>query len=225
MTLVERIIAEVRPYTVVPDEGLAATINLTIDAIAKGIPGDLVECGVWRGGSSFAMLLAQRYEFGEIRRPVHMFDSFAGMSPPSPEDGDHARWWHKRSLTVPIDPDGQNYVKASMDEVMAAAGTLCVADHIILHPGWYQETLLKERPAHIAVLRVDCDWYEPCKVVLNELAPNVSEGGVIILDDYYTWEGCILATHEYLTQNKLPWMIRTISNHAGSWMLKAPATW
>ena len=82
--LIKQVIGEVRPWTMVPDEGLATTIKLTIGAINTGIPGDLVECGVWKGGCSFAMLLAQRYAYGQISRPVWMFDSFQGMGAISP---------------------------------------------------------------------------------------------------------------------------------------------
>lgn len=223
--MTQRIIDEVRPYTVVPDEGIAAAIDLTIDAIERDIPGDLVECGVWRGGSSFAMLLAQRYAFGEIRRPVHMFDSFAGMSPPSPEDGEHARWWYARSMSGVPDPDGQNFVRASIDEVCANLARFGLEEHAHLHPGWLADTLPAFAPTAIAVLRVDCDWYEPVKSALNGLGPRVSTGGVIILDDYYVWEGCTLATHEYLAQTRLPWLIRTVENQNGCWMQKPGASW
>lgn len=224
-TLVNRVVREVRPYAIAPDHALAMTIKLTLEAIAKGTPGDLVECGVWRGGSSFAMLLAQRYHFGEIRRPVHMFDSFEGMSPPSPEDGEHGAWWYRRSLSLEADPDNQNWCIASDAEVMANAEKLGLAEHVCLHKGWLHETLPQYKQPAIAVLRVDCDWYEPCKVVLNELAERVSAGGAIIMDDYYAWEGCRLATHEYLAANKLPWMIRSITYLQGCYMIKTEATW
>lgn len=223
--LVKRVIAEVRPYTMVPDQGLECTIHLTLEAISAGIPGDLVECGTWRGGASFAMLLAQRYAFGEIRRRVWMYDSFQGMSPAAKEDGEHARWWQERARTVPMDPDGQNYCVASFDEVAAAAVGLGLVQHVNIITGWLKDTLPKHRPEQIAVLRVDCDWYEPCRHVYETLAPHVSVGGPIVIDDFYAWEGCALATYEYLAKHNLPWPIRSATDFCGAWMIKQKDTW
>ena len=224
--LIQRVIAEVRPFTIVPDEGLATTIELTLSAINQGIPGDLVECGVWKGGCSFAMLLAQRYAFGEIRRPVWMYDSFQGMGALSPQDGEHARWWKQRSLSGAPDPDKQNYCAASQQEVVDAAVRLGLASYVTIRPGWFQATMSSGlRPQQIAVLRVDCDWYEPVKCVLEELAPLVSTGGPIILDDYGIWEGCTLATHEYLAKHQLPWAIKSSPNDTGVWMIKTKDSW
>lgn len=226
--LIPQVIAEVRPYTMVPDEGLATTIELTLDAIKAGVPGDLVECGTWLGGSSFAMLLAQRYEFGEIKRPVWMYDSFQGMGEPSDEDGHHAAWWTNRSKTVAEDPDGQNYCVAPLERVIATAHDLELWDDVRIRPGWLADTLPHAKPDRICVLRVDCDWYEPCKVVYEQLEPLCSVGAPIIIDDYDAWEGCRLATHEYLAANKLPWKIRskpiTDGGH-GAWMIKEKGTW
>jgi O-methyltransferase len=223
--LIKRVIAEVRPWTMVPDEGLATTIRLALGAIDAGIPGDLVECGVWKGGCSFAMLLAQRYAFGEIRRPVWMYDSFQGMGAISPQDGEHARWWKQRSLSGAPDPDKQDYCAASLAEVRNNVARLDFNEHVRIVPGWLQATLSNIVPEKIAVLRIDCDWYEPVKCVLEELAPLVSTGGPIILDDYGIWEGCTLATHEYLAKHQLPWAIKSSPNDTGVWMIKTKANW
>lgn len=225
--LIKRVISEVRPYSMVPDEGLACTIRLTLEAIDAGIPGDLVECGTWLGGSSFAMLLAQRYRYGEIRRPVWMYDSFQGMAEPNETDGAHAAWWRERSKTSETDPDGFNFCIAPLEKALAAIARFGFGDHVHVRPGWFNETLgpLWQKPQHIAVLRIDCDWYEPCKLVYRELAGLVAVGGPIIVDDYCAWEGCTLATHEYLATNKLPWVIRSAPGGAGMWMIKTPAGW
>jgi hypothetical protein len=222
--LIPQVIAEVRPYTMVPDDGLATTIELTLEAINAGIPGDLVECGTWMGGCSFAMLLAQRYQYGAIQRPVWMYDSFQGMSPPSPEDGYHARWWMERAQKMTADgeadPDGTNFVTADHIQVRENIRTLDLKDHVIVIPGWLADTLPKHKPEAIAVLRVDCDWYDPCMCVYRELEPLCSVGAPIIIDDYDAWEGCRLATHAYLTKKALPWKIRSAPGSHGAWMIK-----
>jgi hypothetical protein len=223
--LIPQVIAEVRPYTMVPDDGLETTIQLTLQAINEGVPGDLVECGTWLGGSSFAMLLAQRYAYGEIKRPVWMYDSFEGMGLPAEQDGNHARWWRERSLTVPVDPDGQNYCRAPLDAVLEAINHFDIGIETFVVPGWLEETLPKTKPEAIAVLRVDCDWYEPCKAVYRELGPLLSDNAAVIIDDYDAWEGARLATHEYLASNGLPWKIRSWPKAHGAWMINQKGPW
>lgn len=219
--ITDRIVAEVRPYSVVPDEGIIAACWMTLNVIEQGIIGDLVECGVWRGGTSFAMLLAQRYAFGKIQRPVWMYDSFEGMDKPAPEDGKNAVYWYDLAKSGKEDVYSQNWCIASLEEVIEAAKKLDLAQHCSPVKGWYSNTMYGEnKPQQIALLRVDCDWYEPCRDVYKMLVPRVPIGGVIMIDDYYVWEGCTLATHEYLAEHKLAWPIRSVSNFHGAWMVK-----
>lgn len=224
--LTQRIIREVRPYSQVPDEGLAATVRLTLAAIDAGIPGDLVECGTWKGGASFAMLLAQRYAYGEIRRPVWMYDSFQGMDQPAEQDGASARKWRDWTVAEPGNPKHFNNCSAALDNVLDAAKCLELNYGIRIMAGWFHETLRsRSEPGQIAVLRIDCDWYEPVKLVYEAFAPRVSVGGPIIIDDYDRWEGCVLATHEYLANHKLPWRIKSIPPRAGAYMIKEKENW
>jgi hypothetical protein len=214
--LTAKVIADVRPYTKTPDEALECTIRLTLEAIDSGIPGDLVECGVWMGGCSFAMLLAQRYAYGEIRRPVWMYDSFEGMSPPSPEDGDLAAHWWVEAQNRPKDRVDNDYCIAPIDKVMAAGEQLGLGPYVHIRDGWLAKTLPVHQPINIAILRIDCDWFQPVKCVFDHLAPKVSPGGSIIVDDYYAWEGARLATHEYLAKHKRPWPIASIAGQHGA---------
>src|SRR5262249_31879835 len=69
-------------------------------------------------------------------------------------------------------------------------------------------------------LRIDCDWYEPVHRVLVHLVPLVNEECPIILDDYYAWDGCARATHDYLSQNDLSWRVRSMDRFDGAWMIK-----
>jgi hypothetical protein len=69
--------------------------------------------------------------------------------------------------------------------------------------GWFSETV----PGYnfnepIAVLRLDGDWYESTMVCLEHLYPLVVKGGLIVIDDYYMWDGCARAVHEYLGKQK-----------------------
>ena len=73
-----------------------------------------------------------------------------------------------------------------------------------LHPGWFESSLdgfHSSRP--ISILRLDADWYASTRICLEVLYPQVAPGGLILIDDYYTWDGCALAVHEYLANHRL----------------------
>lgn len=222
--VVKRVIDDVRLYSMVPDAGIEHTIRLALAVVESAIPGDFVECGTWMGGCSFAMLLAQKYIFGKIHRPIWMYDSFQGMSPPSGSDGGSSfRYW-QQVKSGKADPNNQNWCEAPLEEVRKNIKRLKLGDHVHVHPGWLNDTLPKAKPDKIGLLRIDCDWYDPVKCALDELVPKVTMGAPIILDDYYAWEGCSIATHEYLGKNRLWWRIRTIPGINGAWMIKERKT-
>jgi O-methyltransferase len=216
-----KIIEEVRPYSMSGRENLAFTARVAIEAIEAGVEGDFAECGTWLGGASFAMLLAQRYVFGKIVRPVWMFDSFQGLPRPDERDGPLALAYTQETDS----PDYFDNCTAPLAKVLAAVAALGFrTDEAIVVPGWFKDTLSPNKGVltsrGIAVLRVDCDFYEPVSYVLNELTPLVPEGGIVILDDYYAWDGCARATHAFLSQNNLSWRIRSMDRFQGAWMVK-----
>src|SRR5262245_48258586 len=91
---INRIVERVRPYTMVPDAAMARCIELTLEAMKLAGPNDVIaECGTWKGGSSLAMILAQKEFLGKVRHPVWMFDSFAGLPDVTKEDGALAAQW------------------------------------------------------------------------------------------------------------------------------------
>lgn len=225
MNSIAEIIAAVRPYTGTPDAALECTIARALDAIDSGVPGSLVECGTWLGGSSFAMLLAQRMAYGKILRPVWMYDSFQGMSPPTAEDGRHAAGWWEAARDIPKDKADMEYCVAPLNLVHEAAEALGLEEWTTIRPGWLADTLPVDPPERIAVLRVDCDWYEPVKAVFDHLLPRVAEGGSVIVDDYYAWEGAALATHEWLAAHRAPWPLRSVPGFHGAWFVRGKDTW
>lgn len=219
--LVDRIAEEVRMYTMVPLENLQATIRLTLEAIDRGLPGHIVECGTWKGGSSYAMLLAQRYRYGSIVKPVWMFDSFQGLPPVDERDGPMAKHYEDNAYA----PGNYDNCTASISEVRAAKIKFGFTDdEAIVVPGWFNQTI----PSHlsalqdngISVLRIDCDWYEPVHFVLSQLVPLAAEESPIIIDDYYAWDGCARAVHAYLHENNLCYRIRAMDKFYGAWMYK-----
>ncbi len=175
--------------------------------LAYNIPGAFVECGVWRGGASFLMadLLRQANVFD---RKVWLFDSFEGIEPPEDIDGPAAmEWvnnpdgpWHLDNLCVPI------------EEVQKTASDLGLSSYTKFVKGWFDQTLPASRDhiGPIAILRIDCDWYSGVRCCLENLYDLVADGGFIILDDYYTFDGCAAAVHEFLGERRLAHRIESV---------------
>lgn len=197
------------------------TAEQALDVIDRDVPGVLVECGVWRGGCSAAMLLGQRERYGEIRRRVLLLDSFEGLPPATDRDGPLARQWQADSNN----PGYHDNCTANLDDVrnsFQALGVPTQSWEII--PGWFDQTVpaLADRlhESGIALLRLDGDWYDSTIICLEHLAPLVSEEGVILVDDYYAWDGCARAVHDYLSSNDLAWRLRQIPEGIGAYMVK-----
>lgn len=156
----------------------------------SGIKGCYVECGIWAGGLSFAMMdaLPQITKF-------YLFDSFEGLPEPTIEDGEEAKdpgnLWHDNN-------------KADYDDFMRAL-TRTGHSNVEVYKGWFKETLPNFRPAYpIAILRLDGDWYESTMTCLLYLYDRVMSGGLIIIDDYDDWVGCRKALHDFLSAAEAP---------------------
>jgi hypothetical protein len=138
MDIVSKVIAEAASYTMVPADSLAFTIESVFDAVDMNRAGDLVECGRWRRGCSFAMLLAQRYRYGRIVKPVWMFDSFEGLPPVDERDGPLAAQY-QMNVTSPTCFDN---CRAPLTLVLEAIqGFGFSPEEAIIVPGWFNETI------------------------------------------------------------------------------------
>jgi hypothetical protein len=213
----------VKPLTMVHESGVRFAMEQTVELIGRKIPGVIVECGVWRGGCSIAMLLSQREAFGRIERSVHMLDSFEGLPPITPRDGPLAKQWKEKAVPERY----YDNCKASLDELKTTLGTMSFrSEEYQIWPGWFASTLpdlvgtIKSQG--IALLRLDGDWYDSTLICLEQLMPLVSEGGVVIIDDYYAWDGCARAVHDYLSRHDLPYRIRSLFNCYAVYFIKKP---
>lgn len=191
----------VAPYTMVAPPILLSLGRQVRTVFEEGIPGNFVECGVWRGGTSFFMADLLRKSHLADRR-VWLFDSFEGLPAPQDIDGPGA-------LAYAQDKESPTYFdncSANFDDVKAAAEQLGVSTYTELVKGWFNETLpvYRERVGKIAILRIDADWYSGVTCCLENLYELVSPGGFVIFDDYDAWDGCALAVHEFLASHKLP---------------------
>jgi SAM-dependent methyltransferase len=218
---IDLIIDQVKAFTMVPAQPLRFTIEKAVELAAVGPFGVFVECGVWRGGSSMAMLLAQRAAFGKVLRPVYLFDSFEGLPPVTARDGPQARAWQANKDS----PTYRDNCRAELDAVLAAFSDkgFGLGDFFVFK-GWFQDTLpgLRDELAGkpVAMLRLDADWYDSTMLCFEYLEPLISDGGIVIIDDYYTWEGCARATHDYLSRHDLPYRINCIHGMTGAWLTK-----
>ena len=173
----------------------------------NNIPGSIVECGVWRGGSmaAVARTLVQRKDFS---RDLYLFDTFEGLPDPKADDvdysGTHAAEVIQKNPAARCGDAPLDQVR----EVMRATGYPQGKIHLV--PGKVEGTIPTSAPDAIALLRLDTDWYESTMHELVHLFPRVPKAGVIIIDDYGHWLGARKACDEYFSDNKIPILLNRI---------------
>jgi len=186
-------------YTMIPE--WLYTSNLRVAEGLKSIAGSVVECGVWRGGMSAGMA-----EVLGPARDYYLFDSFEGLPPAKEIDGVSAMAW-QADIESPGYHDNCTAEIFFSQRAMALSG----ASKFHLIKGWFDETLKKvDIVEPIAILRLDGDWYDSTMCCLMALAPKIAPEGIIMIDDYYTWDGCSRAVHDYLSCTKSTLRINTL---------------
>ncbi len=198
-------ILRVRRHTLSSAERIAALCDAVSHLERQAIPGALVECGVWKGGSMMAAALTLESQ----ERDLYLFDTFSGMAEPteadvpSPYDGysPHRKWQRKSDGWAAVPTEA---VRAAMDSTGYPGGRV----HLIA--GKVEDTLPGEAPAQIALLRLDTDWYESTKHELETLYPRLVPGGVLIVDDYGHYEGARRAVDEYFAALDRPPLLTRI---------------
>lgn len=192
-TDVIQILRTVKPYTLVGSSRLMNNIQCVSKVVQEGIVGDIVEIGVWKGGSMMAMIMAA--EVLKSPRTFHLYDTFEGMTPPCDADrtvstDEHFTSWMQKA--------GDFYLCIShLEEVKQNVKTLGVSpERILYHKGDIcKNTFVPEK---IAVLRLDTDFYESTKHELATFYDSVVPGGFVIIDDYGFWKGSRQAVDEWL---------------------------
>lgn len=176
--------------------------------ITFDIPGNIVECGVWRGGDSLLMASLLRQAAATDRR-VWLFESFEGLTPPHRSDG---LFWSPRTRRI-YGPQYYDHHRASLAEVRETAEQLGVAAYTEVVKGWFDQTLplCRERVGPISILRIDGDWYPSVRSCLDNLFDQVVDGGLIIVDDYYVHDGCRLALHDFLSERHLAYPVESVT--------------
>lgn len=186
-----------KEFTMIPE--VIFVENLELVERFKDIKGCVIECGVWRGG----MTAAISEIFGKQRK-YYLFDSFEGLPDVKEIDGKAANDWQNNK-------EGAFYFDNCTAEIEYAEKSmkLSLAPNYEIIKGWFSEVLPEIKiNEEIALLRLDGDWYESTMDCLIHLYPKVIIGGVIIIDDYYMWDGCAKAVHDYFSINNITARIR-----------------
>ena len=193
-----RIIDACAPYTATSLERQWAWLKAVQYVDRHAIPGDIVECGVWRGGNIMLAKMA-RTEHGPERR-YSLFDTFKGMTVPEVHDVDYRGERAAEHFAAYEREDHSAWGYASREEVERNLSSVgFVPGEAVFYEGPVEETLRDSRmlPGKIALLRLDTDWYESTRVELEVLYPRLVSGGVLVIDDYGHWEGARRAVDEF----------------------------
>jgi hypothetical protein len=195
---------KISPFTMTGVERGYALFQAVRYVAEENLPGDLVECGVWKGGS--CMLMAHtllRYKYPPRR--IYLYDTFSGMTAPTEDD---RIAWNKRRVLDKWEEDLRGIKNSfgswssGLDEVKGNLLSTGYPEELFTCiEGDVLETLGRNTPDQIALLRLDTDWYESTKKELQTLYPRVPEGGILIIDDYGHFTGARKAVDEYFAGN------------------------
>jgi O-methyltransferase len=204
----------VRPYTMTSNSSLISLIDATEYVINNKIPGSFVECGVWKGGSMMAVAKTLS-DMNVNDRDLYLFDTFTGMTKPS--NIDIGVGTEEKALEIfdkeKTGNDASNWLKVTIDEVKKTFEKIEYnKKKIYFIQGKVEDTIPKNIPSEISLLRLDTDWYESTKHELDHLFPKLSRGGIIIIDDYDDWAGSRKAVDEYIINKKISLLLIKIPN-------------
>jgi hypothetical protein len=179
------------------------------DVLARKVPGDLMETGVWRGGAAILMRAILKAN-GVTDRRVWCADSFEGLPPPDPA---------KYPLDAKLMFNQFKELAVSLEEVQTNFRRYNLLDEQVRFiKGWFRDTLPGAPVERLAVLRMDGDLYESTMDALTALYPKVSHGGYVIVDDYNDIPACRQAVHDYWQRHGIQEEIMAIDWSGVFWM-------
>jgi hypothetical protein len=192
----------VRPFTMTGTARVQSVIDAIEYLVQADVPGDVVECGVWRGGSMMACAKTLQH-LSAAERTLYLFDTFSGMTEPDAVDVDLGGT-PARSFLSRFRKDRNGWCAATKDEVAGnMRSTGYPPERVVLVAGDVLETIPARAPARIALLRLDTDWYASTRHELDHLYERVSPRGIVIIDDYGHWQGARKAVDEFLDEHRL----------------------
>lgn len=181
--------------------------------LQQGVPGDLIETGVWRGGACILMRAVLK-AYGVTDRRVWVADSFCGLPQPAPGvEADAGDMHHTfKELAVPLEQVKANFAKYGL-----------LDDQVCFLKGWFSETLPTAPIERLAILRLDGDMYGSTMDALTSLYDKVSEGGFVIVDDFGAVRGCQQAVMEFRSARGITDPILNIDGYGVFWRKGAGA--
>ncbi len=201
------LIAPPGAFTMIGRARLAQIRACVENVLAEGVPGDLIETGVWRGGATIYMAAVLRAN-GSDRR-VYVADSFAGLPPPDldryPADG-FSDLHTRDELAISEETVRDHFRRFGL-----------LDDHVRFVKGWFRDSLPDLAGHRWAVVRLDGDLYESTMDGLRHLYPDLSPGGFCIIDDYGAYEACRDAVHDYRRKHAVAEPIERIDAIGAFW--------
>lgn len=197
----QKIYQKCQPFTMTTKPAMYELYKAVEYIVKSKIEGDLIECGVWKGGSSMLMALTL-IELNDANRKIYLYDTFEGMSEPTGEDYRIAD--NDASADVVMKKSKIFKCISPLDEVRAnVLSTNYPKEKIHFVKGKVEDTIPGVIPSGIALLRLDTDWYESTFHELVHLYPLLQRKGVLILDDYGYWAGHKKAVDEYFADKPI----------------------
>jgi O-methyltransferase len=169
-------------------------------ALRDGVQGDLVETGVWRGGTVIYMCAVLKTQC-DRERQVWAVDSFGGLPEPDPAFPADAGDVHHTYTQLAVS-------RAEVEDNFRRYGLL--DDRVRFLEGWFKDTLPTAPIGAIAVLRLDGDMYQSTWEALTHLYPKVSQGGWVIVDDYGAVDACRRAVDDYRDRHGITAILRRV---------------
>lgn len=183
-----------RPATMLGRDTYIANLYLADRYLAEpGLAsGTIVECGTWRGGMAAGLALV-----GGPARDYYFFDSFEGLPPATVEDGEFAiRAQASRDGTIRFDN-----CTATLEEFMSVFAEVALPrERLHVYKGFFEATFPTFEAPQVAILRLDADWYRSTMLCLEKFWHRLLPGALVLIDDYYAWEGCRKAVHAFLAR-------------------------
>jgi len=186
-----------KDYSMTSIERMYALFQATHYIVGNGIHGDVVECGVWKGGSVMvcaSVMLAK----SDLERKIYLYDTYSGMTKPTDRDVDYLgvtakeKWWRT---------DAWKWTCVSLDVVRSnILSTGFPENQLVFVKGKVEETIPTIVPEKISILHLDTDWYASTYHELVHLFPKIVPGGVIIIDDYGHFKGAREAVDQYIRE-------------------------
>ena len=197
------------PFTLTSFERMYALYK-SLEYIAKhSIEGDIVECGVWKGGSSM-LIASDLKDRGETNRQLYLYDTYEGMPAPTEKDVN----FKGEGAAVEMEEfaeEGKNLFEAGIEEVKSnLLKTGFAEERMHFVKGMVEDTIPKTIPEKISLLRLDTDWHASTLHELEHLFPRLSKHGVLIIDDYGHWQGAREAVDEYFEKNGVKMLLNRI---------------